>query len=53
MIVGCVSKNGRGKGVYLARIPSVVYNQGEEAEKLSREKRFRWISAISYDFAWI
>ena len=47
MIVGCGSKSGRDKGVYFARIPSVITNQGEEAEKLSRERRMRWISAIS------
>ena len=47
MIVGCVSKNDRDRGVYFARIPSVVSNQGEEAEKLSRERQLRWISAIS------
>ena len=47
MIVGCVSKKDRDRGVYFARIPSVVSNQGEEAEKLSRERRLRWISAIS------
>ena len=47
MIVGCVSKKDRDRGVYFARIPSVVSNQGEEAEKLSRERQLRWISAIS------
>ena len=47
MIVGCGSKSGRDKGVYFARKPSVITNQGEEAEKLSRERRMRWISAIS------
>ena len=29
--------------------PSVVTNQGKEAENLCREKRSRWISAISRD----
>ena len=33
MIVGCGSKSGRDKGVYFARIPSVITNQGEEAVK--------------------
>ena len=47
MIVGCVSKSGRDKGVYFARIPSVVSHQGEEAEKLSRQRQLRCISAIS------
>ena len=47
MIVGCVSKNNRERAAYFARIPSVVSNQGEEAEKLSRERQLRWISAVS------
>ena len=32
MIVGCGSKSGRDKGLYFARVPSVVTNQGEEAQ---------------------
>ena len=47
MIVGCASKNDHNRGAYFARIPSVVSNQGEEAEKLSKEGQLRWISAIS------
>ena len=31
----------------MARIPSVITNQGEELKKLSEERRERWISAIS------
>ena len=34
------------KGIYFARVPTVVRNQGEEAEILSQERRSRWISAI-------
>ena len=49
MIVGCANRSGRDIGVYLARVPSVVTNQGKEAENLSRERRSRWISAISRD----
>ena len=49
MIFGCASKSGRDKGFYFARLPSVVTNQGEEAQELSRERRFHWISAISHD----
>lgn len=49
MIVGCGSKSGRDKGVYFARVPSIVTNQGDEAENLSKERRSRWISAISRD----
>ena len=49
MIVGCGSKSGQDKGLYFARVPSVVTNQGEEAQELSKERRLRWISAISRD----
>jgi len=31
----------------MARIPSVVTNQGEEVRKLSEERQNKWISAIS------
>ena len=31
------------------RIPSVIYNQGEETEELTRMRREKWISAISRD----
>ena len=47
MIVGCASQSARDKHLHFARVPSVVTNQGEEAEKLSFERRSRWISAIS------
>ena len=47
MIVGCGSQSARDKHLHFARVPSVVTNQGEEAEKLSFERRSRWISAIS------
>ena len=49
MIVGCASKRGHDKGVYLERVPSMVTNQGKEAENLSRERKSRWISAIRDD----
>ena len=49
LIVGCGCKSGRDKGLYFARVPSVVSNQGEEAQQLSEERRSRWISAISRD----
>ena len=47
MIVGCGRQSARDKQLHFARVPSVVTNQGEEAEKLSFERRSRWISAIS------
>ena len=49
MIVGCANRSGRDKGVYFVRVASVVTNRGKEAENLSREKRSRWVSAISRD----
>ena len=49
LIVGCGSKSTRDKGLNFSRVPSVVTNQGEEAEKLSKERRSLWISAISRD----
>lgn len=47
MIVDCGSKTSCNIGLHFARVPSVITNQGEEAEKLSKERRSRWISAIS------
>jgi len=41
MIVGCGSQSARDKHLHFARVPSVVTNQGEEAEKLSFERRLR------------
>ena len=47
MVAGCGNRSGRDKGICFAHVPSVVTNQGEEAEILSQERRSRWISAIS------
>ena len=47
LIVSCGSKSGRDKGLYFVRVPSVL--QGEEVQKISEERRSRWISAISRD----
>lgn len=47
MVVGCGKQNAPDKDIHFARVPSVVTNQGEEAEKLSFEWRSRWISAKS------
>ena len=49
MIVGCTSKSTREKDLKFFQVPSVVTNQGEEAEKLLKERRSLWISAISRD----
>ena len=48
LMVDCGSKSTRDKGLHFSRVPSVVTNQGE-AEKLSKERRSLWISAISRD----
>ena len=49
LIVGCGNRSGRDKGLYFAKVPSSVENQGQEARELSEELRSRWISAISRD----
>ena len=47
LIVGRGSNSSPGISVTFSRVPSIVKNQGEEAENLSHERRSRWISAIS------
>lgn len=47
LIVGCASKTAQDINISFSRVPSVITNQGKEAEKLSEERRSRWISAIS------
>ena len=49
LIVGCGNRSGRDKGLYFAKVPSIIENQGQEARELSEERRSRWISAISRD----
>ena len=46
-IFGCGTRTVRDKGIYMARIPSVITNQGEEIRNLSEERQNKWISAIS------
>lgn len=46
MVLGCGSQNAPDKDIHNARVLSVVTNQGEEAEKLSFERRSRWISRL-------
>ena len=38
-IFGCGTRTVRDKGVYMARIPSVVTNQGEETRILCEERQ--------------
>ena len=49
IVVSCASKSDTAKGVGMFRIPSVIYNQGEETKELTRMRRERWISAICRD----
>ena len=49
IVVSCASKCDAAKGVGMFRIPSVIYNQGEETEELTRMRREKWISAIIRD----
>ena len=48
IIVDCSSNSGKDTAKRFFRIPSIVDKQGE-AEELSRERRERWILAISRD----
>ena len=50
LIVGCDSKSVRDKGLYSTRVPSVVTNQGEEAQKISKERRSREVNAFVIGF---
>jgi len=49
LIVGCGNRSGRDKGLYFAKVPLTIENQGQEARELSEERRSGWISAISRD----
>ena len=49
IVVSCASKCDTAKGVGMFCIPSVIYNQGEETEELTRMRPERWISGISRD----
>lgn len=48
IVVGCGSKSGK-HSVTFNCIPKVVTSQGEEWEDLTRERRNRWIAAVSRD----
>ena len=47
LIVGCSNKSGRSENISIFRVPTVVINQGKDAEELSKQRRSLWISAIS------
>lgn len=46
IVVGCGRKSCKHK-VAFSKIPKIITNQGEEWEELTRERRNRWISAVS------
>ena len=46
LIVGFRNKSGWDKGLYLAKVPSIIEKQGKEARELSES---HWISTISRD----
>lgn len=46
IVVGCGNKSGKHKTNF-SKIPKIVTNQGEEWEELTRERRNRWIAAVS------
>ena len=48
-MVDCGQKTGKGKAVATFRIPAIISHQGNETEELTRERRVRWISALSRD----
>ena len=49
IIVGCSSNSRKDTAIGFFRLPSIVDKEGEEAEELSRERREKWILAISRD----
>ena len=49
IIVDCSSNSRKDTAIGFFRIPSIVHKQGEEAEEISRERREKWILAISRD----
>ena len=46
IVVGCGRKSGESNAKF-SKIPKVVSNQGQEWEELTRERRNRWILAVS------
>ena len=47
--MGCGNRSVRDRGLYFAKVPSIIAKQGKEARDLSEERRSRWILAISRD----
>ena len=38
LIVGCGNRSGRDKGLYFAKVPSIIENQGQEARELPEDE---------------
>ena len=43
------NQNEAGSGLRFSRVPTIITNEGEAMEDLTRERRRRWISALSRD----
>ena len=46
ILFGCGGKSSKQNAKF-SKIPKIITNQGEEWEELTRERRNRWISAVS------
>ena len=46
-VLGCSNRSTRETGKSFFRIPKIIKNQGEQAEKLSAERRQRWLDSIN------
>ena len=46
IVVGCGAKSSK-QNTKFSKIPKIITNQGEEWEELTRERRNRWILAVS------
>ena len=53
LVVNCGNKTGKKSktelGIKFYRVPAVITDEGELIEKLTAERRRKWISAISRD----
>lgn len=42
-------KEGKNSDQKFFRVPAIIFNEGEEIEERTRDRRERWISAIGRD----
>ena len=47
VVFGCGSRGDRDEGIGFDQIPSVIQNKSTFEEELTRERREKWIKAIS------